>query len=543
MFKYFAVTANCGNDSLGKNAIDLIKNKLKDYQLGNQAHIDFVVINCQEANIKKTFSELNASISEYNIKYNTHYGVVNIASMDTKTKFNTILGGYGIATYVIFDQDKVGFERPSEPVLARRDPKASFGSGYNKGGLISDFTLLKNDESINVKSISGHLDSNNQVKRNRDFSIIQDNISGDEVHSFKNLIDIIPNIQLSGYDANTRNKLDNEGNVHNPWTEYDTSTAGLKQNPLGNFLYSNESTYKSDEGDVATRPSPSKKRAGEADGGSLDIIAIADGMQHRLKGIDFESAIKVDPNYSQTLRDHAVLISPALNYEVVDEFTKVKGQMAAMLFASAPKLSKNISEMKDSEENRAHLKNIYNLYLKKDGLLATELNLHAAKLNYINKASQQKNQDISKINEVLFPTKDRNKSWFLNHTLLNYESEKNSVEFKQAEMFDILKGNVNIEMLDSADLRAIPSLGTRIKNSDLAGLFNTDDDNYSDDDSDDDSPDKIDEVRPLSTKLNDVDLSAPVKKTTGFISGFFSRSRSDDTKISDEEKNNTKKPF
>lgn len=105
--------------------------------------------------------------------------------------------------------------------------------------------------------------------------MIQRNIarSKDEVTSFEDLEKCIPNIRISGYDANTRNKVEGKNTLdlwkHSSIYEVD----GLKQFPLGATRITANSTYKSDTENRDTTPDL-KKRIGYTVGGSLDFVDI-----------------------------------------------------------------------------------------------------------------------------------------------------------------------------------------------------------------------------------------------------------------------------
>jgi len=182
--------------------------------------------------------------------------------------------------------------------------------------LISHFKLSKRSqedntnsapESIEVEAISGHLDSNNPAKRNLDFSIIHDALSNVEsISDFQALVDTIPNIRVSGYDANTRNVIDENNQVLNAWTD-DAKTLGIRRGLLGTAVYSNPSTYKSHQPDNEWIPSPDTKRQGMTKGGPLDSVSILDGGQTITIGVDVSQATKTDSIDGQD-RDHAVII-------------------------------------------------------------------------------------------------------------------------------------------------------------------------------------------------------------------------------------------
>lgn len=85
-FKYRAITANCGNDVIGKNACKKIANMLQAEKP------DFYIINCQEVAVEATLRQLQKAAGK-------GYTVVCIGQMATHTKLSTQFhSGTGIAT-------------------------------------------------------------------------------------------------------------------------------------------------------------------------------------------------------------------------------------------------------------------------------------------------------------------------------------------------------------------------------------------------------------------------------------------------------------
>jgi hypothetical protein len=88
-FTYSAITANCGNDSIGEVASATIANFIEDNEL------DFVVINCQEVNFDKTKQQLEYFVKEKG------YEVKCLSQMATHTKVSTQFhSNTGIASFV-----------------------------------------------------------------------------------------------------------------------------------------------------------------------------------------------------------------------------------------------------------------------------------------------------------------------------------------------------------------------------------------------------------------------------------------------------------
>ena len=88
-FKYRAITANCGNDVIGKKASEQIAERM------HEDDADFYVINCQEVSFESTKRQLQKAVGE-------GYTVVCLKNMTTHTKLSTQFhSGTGIATFVI----------------------------------------------------------------------------------------------------------------------------------------------------------------------------------------------------------------------------------------------------------------------------------------------------------------------------------------------------------------------------------------------------------------------------------------------------------
>ena len=204
-FKYRAITANCGNDVIGKKASEQIAERM------HEDDADFYVINCQEVSFESTKRQLQKAVGE-------GYTVVCLKNMTTHTKLSTQFhSGTGIATFVIHKNNlAIDLQTAQE---ARRSSHRS--SGYNKGGLITDFTVTRSkgdgtQEKIQIQAVSGHLDSNDTQKRTKDWHNINQAIAR-EVTDWNSLVSACADLRVSGYDANTRNKLTEEGAAVNLW--------------------------------------------------------------------------------------------------------------------------------------------------------------------------------------------------------------------------------------------------------------------------------------------------------------------------------------
>ena len=248
-FKYRAITANCGNDALGEVTCKMLAKRL------HKDDADFYVINCQELAFDKALSQLQAAIGP-------NYNVIHTATMETYTKFATQFhSGTGITSFVIYKKN-LEITRISSQITRRSNSRFA-GSAYNKGGLVSDI-LIRNkdtDESLHLQTVSGHLDSGNSRKRSKDWQLINQAIAK-HVSDWDSLVEAIPHLRLSGYDANTRNKIIDGEVVVNLWLaeSVDIELQALQQAVIAGRHFSKQSTYKTSTLGITT--SPDGKRRG-----------------------------------------------------------------------------------------------------------------------------------------------------------------------------------------------------------------------------------------------------------------------------------------
>lgn len=415
--KYAAITANCGNETLGDVATQAIKNNLVNDKL------DFCVINCQEVDFKKTTDALKKALGK-------DFQVTCAGSMVTKTKLddvNVMAGNTGMASFIICRPGLSVFLEPA--IEARRDPTKYYGTALNKGAIITKCTIQGGDEKVSLQLVSGHLDSNKTMERTKDWSVIQNNLATPvkDITDFASLVASIPDIRLSGYDANTRNKVvDNKPvNMWNDSNVYELD--GLKQAPLGGGRFSGDSTYKTQEQTIATDFAKGK-RQGYTKGGMLDFVDVLDGGTS--KPINTQVTIIGDGDPT-TKRDHAVIISPALESNQYTPFEKVKYQMAAMLEAAAPTLSQELRGLEDTSANQKRLITVYKDFLSKEGLLNQELELFTAKLGVVKTAKKSGVELDSSQETALFA----NKTWFKDAALENYHIKVSELCKRQDEEF------------------------------------------------------------------------------------------------------------
>jgi hypothetical protein len=365
-FKYRVITANCGNDTIGDQASQEIVELIEK----DKAH--FYVIHCQEVDFDKTMKQLESSIN------NKEYQVKCLGRMATHTKWDTQLySRTGIATFIIYHHDlKINEEHKEK--IRRIKNRLIGGSGYNKGGLFTDFKITEGDKSIKIHTLNGHLDSNKAVQRNKEWHLLNQKISIPRVSDWQELQAAYPHLVLSGYDLNTRNKLI-EGKETNMWEhpkrhpEIDSfnRTAGRKFSVPNTYDHSQEGK----ERDLAREDYFLR--------GMMDRVDIADGSVISKKVLQKE-VIKIEPNIENSKRDHSIIISPNQDYNPPDsDFNVVKGQMASRLDHVAPALAKIIRKMDENPETKADLVKIHNEYLSPNGFVNQAILLHAKKLECV----------------------------------------------------------------------------------------------------------------------------------------------------------------
>jgi hypothetical protein len=376
VFKYRAITANCGNDSIGTEASRIIMDTISPADA--DAAADFVVLNCQEVDFEKTKSQLEAMAADKS------YKVACLGKMPTHTKLSTQLhSGTGIATFVIY-RDGLNIDH-IDPKIARRENRRFAGRAYNKGGLVTDFSVSDGHDMISVQAVSGHLDSHKITHRNEDWAVVHKASSKRRVNNWSQLASTCPDLKISGYDANTRNKKENDKDEKGisllASDKADTpEVQALHRAPLGAKQFSSASgTYSKKP---STEDKPKKiKREGYIEGGMLDYVAINDGKKPQ-PGIVTQDVIVVDPEDS-TKRDHKVVISPMQDYDTraLPEFERVRNYIANCFESVDLEM---VDRIRDTDETtpdaKKDLMDIYNNYLSKDGLLNKAIDLHTKKL-------------------------------------------------------------------------------------------------------------------------------------------------------------------
>ncbi|WP_392537441.1 hypothetical protein [Legionella sp. 227] len=370
-FKYRAITANCGNDTIGIDASRDLAGKIQEDQA------DFYIINCQETHFEKTQKQLEAVIGE-------GYKVQCLGQMATHTKVDTQFhSNTGIASFIVYKKELVISDINSRE--ARRTPASGFlerissGAGFNKGGLVTNFAITRNDgERIDIQALSGHLDASSMLKRNQDWHVLHKKTIKD-VRNWDELVAACPNLMVSGYDANTRNRLDENNKEINMWEspEKYPEIQALDRVSLAAARYSGKSTYEH-------APGPDPKRPGYAGGGMLDFVTIYDGEISAGKIVTDEQVVKQIEPEPNSERDHNVIISPLHTSHNVSPFERVRNLMASRLKGVAPLLAKEIQKMEETEEGaKDRLVAIYQQYLGPEGFLDKAIALHQSKLECV----------------------------------------------------------------------------------------------------------------------------------------------------------------
>ncbi|MCW8397748.1 hypothetical protein OQJ26_02965 [Legionella sp. PATHC038] len=373
-FKYRAITANCGNDTIGIDASRELAEKIEeDIEKGGA---DFYIINCQETHFEKTQQQLEAVIGE-------GYKVQCLGQMATHTKLDTQFhSNTGIASFIVYKKELVISDINSTE--ARRTPASGFlerissGAGFNKGGLVTNFAITREDgERIDIQALSGHLDASSMLKRNQDWHVLHKKTIKD-VRNWDELLAACPNLMVSGYDANTRNRLDDNNKEINMWEspEKYPEIQALDRVSLAAARYSGKSTYEH-------APGPDPKRPGYAGGGMLDFVTIYDGEISAGRIITDEQLVKQIEPEPNSERDHNVIISPLHTSFNVSPFERVRNLMASRLHGVAPLLAEKIQKMKETEDAKDQLIEIYQKYLGPEGFLDKAIALHQSKLECV----------------------------------------------------------------------------------------------------------------------------------------------------------------
>ncbi|QRN03460.1 hypothetical protein GH742_06035 [Legionella sp. MW5194] len=412
MLTFKALTANCGNGTPGEAAAQNI-------QAATQ-NTDITFLFCQEAHFQKTKEQLQANLPG-------HLVVTPIHQMVTHTKGKTQLHKRtGIMILAIHSEDVAIKKNADGQARIRRGARIS-GSAYNKGGVFSRLTVEKKNEQFTLDLTSAHLDSANEETRALDWANIHQ-AQRVQAASYEALCQKLPDTVISGFDANTRNQLQDNETSTNCWQEGRRIPAmqSLIMAPLGNHRESRESTYKTHVENVLNVTD--KKRPNYAKGGMLDLVCYnrADSAREQARshtvGIEessfFESVVEGET------RDHAIIGSKTVSLDKSSDFDKVRHYVGCALAFAAPELAAHIlsDEFTETDENQRYLFEIHQLYLSPDGLLQKKLYEHTEKLGFLNNElkSNTEQQNVSAMQMHLFPERP----WFsfpAHHIPLQYE--------------------------------------------------------------------------------------------------------------------------
>lgn len=244
-----------------------------------------------------------------------------------------------------------------------------------------------------MQAVTGHLDANDVRKRNEDWHVLYRKTIRD-VDTWEDLVAACPHLSLLGYDANTRNRLDDNGVETNMWDDPDSypEIQALHHVSLGGTQYRGDETYNHTKDGERADP----KRPGYTACGSLDIVTV---FGQPSPGIG--NVIQLKTEFGSA-RDHDVVISPMLQYASISPFERVKNQMASHLQGVAPALSGEIRKMKETPENQTNLINIYKQYLGPNGYLDKTLDLHRQKLECFKRLNSLSGDLKKELSDVLF---------------------------------------------------------------------------------------------------------------------------------------------
>lgn len=377
VFTCLGITANCGNDSIGSVAISNVID-----QLGVKNPPTTMVLNLQEVDLNKSLTEINSQLAEFNKANNTNYSVAASELMMTRTKpwpLRVLFGYTGIASIAIYDANTVTAEFSDAEHVRRKNPWFIAGTAANKGGLKSRLHINYHHQQadpITIDCLSGHLDSKYPTKRLIDWAKLKKSTAID-ADSWVSLVEQVPHLHISGYDANTRNLII-EDEIVNPWSEnYHGETRPFLIAPMGDTLYSAGSTYKNDRKDVTTLAD--KKRVGYTKGGSLDFVAIQNNTHNKYKApktgfLYSDAAMTIDPE-EKSERDHTIIGSNIIQLEDATDFDRVKHYLIKQLQVVCPTLVKELSILEESKANRQILLNVQQTFLSSDGLINRQLNM------------------------------------------------------------------------------------------------------------------------------------------------------------------------
>ena len=356
------VTANCGNSTIGERSTDKLVSIM-----AAPGGPDILVIHCQEVHWAKERKQLQLALNNH-----PKLGLVASDLMVTRTKFEkeVIARHTGIATFVLYNTDRV-----KEAHFAPKEQQMVRGKNKNKGGLLNTLVVTKRDDPHphRIRTISGHLDSNSAKKRCGDWQNLKRK-NAFEAGSWDELVRSVPDLQIAGYDANTRNLWDSKTGTHVNLWESDTVHAGIASlalAPIGTELYSSPNTYNTHLPEMTE----DKKRRGYAKGGSLDFVALQNNTTPPSPLTPASSPTGYSPAPESigpergTERDHNVTTSDSTVLQLIIPFERVRNYIAAELRNAAPQLAGEVSALVDTPVNQKALLALHRYYLSPEGAL------------------------------------------------------------------------------------------------------------------------------------------------------------------------------
>ncbi|KTD65517.1 hypothetical protein [Legionella spiritensis] len=387
-----AITLNCGNSGPGKKASRDIIQSITDNDT------DLTLLHCQETDFNKAVKQLRKSLNN-----DENYEITVLHQMVTHTKLSTQFHhSTGIMTIAIHKKN-INIEHHDQEV---RRGKSRFSSAYNKGGIFSRLTIQKrNDEKPGKTYVldltNAHLDAFTDATRAQDWANLHNTRANTiSANSFEELCETIPDMVITGFDANTRNHLikkDGALSSKSSWSDNpQPAMHSLLMAPMGNHRFSYDSTYKTNTPSVLRKPD--KNRPSYARGGMLDLVAYndVDWVREQLYNevpVTEEAEIIIPPVKNGS-RDHAVIGSPDIPIsKYTRDFDKVRDYIACSLFQAAPRLTSYIldDDFIELDENKDYLLHIYNAYLTPDGLMQRRLQLQSDSLQWL--ANSEKTTD------------------------------------------------------------------------------------------------------------------------------------------------------
>lgn len=374
-----AMTLNCGNDAPGAKTVkEIVKSEA-----------DVLLLHCQEADFKRTREQLETALK------NTKRQCRVIKQMVTHTKADTHLHHNTGIMILAICQEGISI-KPQKNEEVRRD-KYRWNKGYNKGGIYSQLEVTKENEAFTLDLTSAHLDAFSEATRAQDWAKLH-RVQRLQPSDYQTLSRDLPDMLISGFDANTRNRLPAGGdeNSKSTWASKPVAAMeGLVMAPMGNHRLSRASTYKTADPTILT--TPDKRRPDYVKGGMLDLVSFnqrekAQALANNKPDYTLiaEATIFIPPE-DESARDHAVIGSDIITLEKETPFEKTRTYLACSLAHAAPQIAAHIlkDSFTESRDNEVYLHEVYHLYLSNKGLMQKRLDLHAQDMQFLVQAKQK----------------------------------------------------------------------------------------------------------------------------------------------------------